>query len=469
MAKNIALQALLEQVRDERQMYANTATRVGNALLALLEYIENAPYLRNDTENVVRYLQTYLKGIIVGESSQIQLKKDGSIICSGIHVNGSAVFDELVFNHQNVFEGDTYFSDRAIIDSVEQTDLNQYTLYLRKMFDADEFTFQVGDIIRWSINRLLGKGLYDNGYARVDNLTSDRMFVTLYDNEDCPGGLNTPPVAGCRLVRHGHVANKSRQNTFYVSAKNGCCLFLQGVDKPIIEDSLEGSNYSAWIGLPPDTAMVRDLESKGLINPNQPYSYFRGIIVQDMIQVNYKGVPEFKGRESMWNETTQYIHGYDEILKGYYTDFVWYKGILWKAAVAKPTIGVAPRFNNPDWICVRGAEDVRVEIYSSSGDMFRAGTTWQTTLIASVWHGEMQLTQEEIGLSNIYWTRTWDNGEGDEAWNILHSQGRSSLTLAIDSSVDLPGEWRIDSKASFKITVHLPDYGEFTSEYNILI
>ena len=104
MAKNIELQALLEQVRDERQMYANTATRVGNALLALLEYIENAPYLRNDTENVVRYLQTYLKGIIVGESSQIQLKTDGSIICSGIHVNGSAVFDELVFNHQNVFE-----------------------------------------------------------------------------------------------------------------------------------------------------------------------------------------------------------------------------------------------------------------------------------------------------------------------------------------------------------------------------
>ena len=95
MAKNIALQALLEQVRDERQMYANTATRVGNALLALLEYIENAPYLRNDTENVVRYLQTYLQGIIIGESSQIQLKKDGSIICSGIHVNGSAVFDEL--------------------------------------------------------------------------------------------------------------------------------------------------------------------------------------------------------------------------------------------------------------------------------------------------------------------------------------------------------------------------------------
>ena len=39
MANNKALQALLEQVRDERQMYANTATRVGNAMLALLEYI----------------------------------------------------------------------------------------------------------------------------------------------------------------------------------------------------------------------------------------------------------------------------------------------------------------------------------------------------------------------------------------------------------------------------------------------
>lgn len=469
MAKNKALQTILEQVRDERQMYANTATRVGNALLALLEYIENAPYLRNDTENIVHYLQTFLKGCIIGETSQIHLNEDGSIVCSRIHVNGSAVFDELTFNHQNVFEGDTYFSDRAIIDSVEQTDINQYTLNLRKMFDADEFTFQAGDIIRWSINTLVSKGEDVNGYARVDRVTSEQMFVTLYDNEDCPGGVNCAPVAGCRLVRHGHVADKSRQNTFYVSAKNGCCLFLQGVDKPVVEDSLEGTNYSAWIGLPPDTAMVRELQSKGLINPNQPYSYFRGIIVQDMIQVNYKGVPEYKGRESMWNETTQYIHGYDDTLKGYYTDFVWYKGILWKAAVAKPTVGVAPRFNNPDWICVRGAEDIKIDLVSSKGDMFRAGTTWQTTLLAYVWHGEMQLNQDEIGMANISWSRVWDGGDGDAAWNILHGPGRGTLALDINSSVDLPGEWRIDSKATFKIEIYLPDYGVFTSEYSILV
>lgn len=469
MAKNKALQALLEQVRDERQMYANTATRVGNALLALLDYIENAPYLRNDTENIVRYLHTFLKGIIVGESSQIQLKTDGSIVCSGIHVNGSAVFDELTFNHQNVFEGDTYFSDRAIIDSVERTDINQYTLNLRKMFDADEFTFQVGDIIRWSINTLLTKGEYANGYARVDRVASEQMFVTLYDNEDCPGGLNCAPVAGCRLVRHGNVADKSRQNTFYVSAKNGCCLFLQGVDKPIIEDSLEGTNYSAWIGLPPDTAMVRELESKGLINPNQPYSYFRGIIVQDMIQVNYKGVPEYKGRESMWNETTQYIHGYDETARGYYTDFVWYKALLWKAAVSKPTVGVAPRFNNPDWICVRGAEDIQIILESTRGDMFRAGTAWNTTLVATVWHGEMQLYVDEIGLANIKWSRVWDGGDGDAAWNVLHGAGKCGLSLDIDSPIDLPGEWRVGSKATFRIDIYLPSYGSFTSDYSIIV
>lgn len=469
MAKNKALQTILEQVRDERQMYANTATRVGNALLALLDYIENAPYLRNDTENIVRYLHTFLKGCIIGESSQIHLNEDGSIVCSSIHVNGSAVFDELTFNHQNVFEGDTYFSDRAIIDSVERTDINQFTLNLRKMFDADEFTFQAGDIVRWSINTLISKGEYTNGYARVDKVTAEQMYVTLYDKEDCPGGVNCEPVAGCRLVRHGHVSDKSRQNTFYVSAKNGCCLFLQGVDKPIVEDSLDGTNYSAWIGLPPDTAIVRELQSKGLINPNQPYSYFRGIIVQDMIQVNYKGVPEYKGRESLWNETTQYIHGYDDNLKGYYTDFVWYKGILWKAAVAKPTVGVSPRFNNPDWICVRGAEDIRIDLLSSEGDMFRAGTTWHTTLTAVVWHGEMQLYQDEIGMANISWSRVWDGGEGDAAWNLLHGPGRADLSLDIDSAVDLPGQWSIDSKATFKVEITLPDYGVFSTEYSILI
>ena len=147
------MKVLLEKVRDERQMYANTATRVGNALLALLDYIENAYYVRKDIPETLEHILTLLKGCVVGEG-RIHLNDDGSITCQRIQVNGSAVFDELVFNHQNVLEGDTYFSDRAIVDKVERTDINQYTLTLRKMYEADEFTFWECDIVRRSINSL---------------------------------------------------------------------------------------------------------------------------------------------------------------------------------------------------------------------------------------------------------------------------------------------------------------------------
>lgn len=469
MAKNKALQALAEQVRDERQLYANTATRVGNVLLALLDYIEHAPYLHSDSENEVQYLMTLLKGCIIGESANTILNPDGSIICKTIHVNGSAVFDELVFNHQNVLEGDTYFSDRAIVDHIERHDLSHYTLYLRKMFDADEFTFSVGDIVRWSINNLLSKGTYNNGYARVDAVSADTMDVTMYNDIDCPGGVNCEPEDGCRLVRHGHVSDPMRQSTFYISSSTGCFMFLQGVDKPILEDSANGTNYAAWIGLPPNTHMANELLAKGVITPDQPWLYFRGIIVQDLIQVDYKGVPRYTSREWEWNATQQFMHGYDTVEKGYFTDYVWYKGLLWKAAVEKPTIGVAPRFNNTDWICVRGKEDIKIDLISSMGDAFRAGTAWETTLVATVWHGEMQLEESEIGMTNISWTRDWDKGAGDDAWNMLHGKGKCGLQLPIKSVDDLPGEWKHDSSVRFRIDINIPEYGTFSSEYSIII
>ena len=111
------LQVRFETIRDERRTAANTAERVGNAFLAILPYL--GEFLRKDRPETVEYLMTLLGGAVIGNSSQITLNPDGSITCSSIHVNGSAVFDEMVFNHQNVLEGDTYFTDRAIIDTVE--------------------------------------------------------------------------------------------------------------------------------------------------------------------------------------------------------------------------------------------------------------------------------------------------------------------------------------------------------------
>ena len=462
------LRTRFETIRDENRTAANTAERIGNAFLAILPFL--GEFLRKDQPETVEYLMTLLNGAVIGNSSQITLNPDGSITCRKIHVNGSAVFDEMVFNHQNVLEGDTYFTDRAIIDSVEWLDGNVVRLGLRKMFEADEFTFHVGDIVKWSKNDMLTKGAFDTGYGRVESVSNETMVITLYDDEDCPGGSNYPPFEAARMARHGHVSDPTRQYSFYVSASTGAFMFLQGVDKPGIEDSQNGSNLSAWIGLPPNCTMVRDLVSRGIINPNQPYVYSRGIITQDIIKVDYLGNPQYQSRDcGIWDSTIQYIHGYDNVAKGFYTDHAWYKGCLWKAAVAAPTIGVAPRLNNPDWVCVIGASNVKIDIVSSEGDWFQEGSQFTTTLTASVWHAEMQWTQAEIGIANIRWERIWDNGAGDAAWNILHGAGRDGLVLNVNSAVDIPGEWTSGSRVSFKCIVTMPDGQPYNSSYSIII
>ena len=101
--------------------------------------------------------------------------------------------------------------------------------------------------------------------------------------------------------------------------------------------------------------------------------------------------------------------------------------------------------------------------------MFRAGSKWTTDLVATIYHGEIQLDEEEIGRANIAWSRVWDNGDGDLAWNTLHGPGCCGLVLPIDSEVDFPGGWFIDSHARIRIDITLPVYGSYSAEYNILV
>ena len=67
------LRTMYEGIRDEHRTYANTATRIGNAFLALLSYLAGAPYLRKDTDDTAAGLLTLLMGCVVGESKQIRL------------------------------------------------------------------------------------------------------------------------------------------------------------------------------------------------------------------------------------------------------------------------------------------------------------------------------------------------------------------------------------------------------------
>ena len=456
-----------EGIRDERITHANTATRVGTAFLMLLHYLLDAdtPFIRKDQEDQTGYLLKLLAGAVIGESGQIKLNPDGSITCGRINVLGSAIFNELVINHQNVLEGDTYFTDRGIIENVEYLGGGQYRLTMRKMHDNDVVTFHAYDVLRSAMNNLDTARTYNTSWMRVDSvdLASNSMIVTLYDGEDVPGGVNFGPQEAARIIRWGNQVDKDRQQVFFISSEDGRFLFLQGVTKPILDEG----NYSAFVGLPPELDFLKGLP----INKREPYIYARGLIVQDIIKVDYQGNPEYTACDrGVWQKDVQYIHGYDEEAQGYFTDRVWWGGCLWQAAVEKPTVGKEPRYNNADWVCLIGGANMSMEIISTNGDSFPAGKQWQTTLVAEVWNAEMQLTEAEIGLANITWQRISNDTDGDIAWNIKHATGSTGLTLALDSLVDFPGMWEAGSSVGFQCDIYLPEQSQtYSAQYSILM
>ena len=282
MAQNTThMRQWFEGIRDERVTHANTATRIGQAFLMLLNYLldPDTPFLRKDQEDQTNYLLRLVAGAYIGESGQIRLNPDGSITCQRINVLGSAIFNELVFNHQNVLEGDTFFTDKGIIEEVEYLGDGQYRLTMRKEYENDQITFHAYDVLRCAMNNLDVGRTYKTSWMRVDSvdLNANTMNVTLYDGEDVPGGVNYAPEPAARLIRWGNQADSSRQQVFFISSVDGSFLFLQGVTQPIVDDT----NYSAFVGLPPDLECLRNLP----INTRQAYMFARGLIVQDIIKI----------------------------------------------------------------------------------------------------------------------------------------------------------------------------------------
>lgn len=464
------LRTMYEGIRDERHTYANTATRIGNAFLALLSYIAGAPFLRKDMDDTAAGLLTLLMGCVIGESGSIRLNPDGSITCGSIRVDGSAIFNELVFNHQNVLEGDTYFTDKGIIEKVEHTDVGQYTLTFRKEFDADHLTFHVNDILLGKVNRLDTAKTFYSFWLRVDkvDLETNTAVCSMYGDKDVPGGLNFAPVAAARVIRWGNTVDKSRQSVWFVSSNDGRWLFMQGVDKPIVEDSEHGSNYAAFIGLPPDIAAVHDLLQKGVISKEQPCIYAKTILAQNFIQVDYLGKPVYQARDcGQWNASRKYIRGWDATAECYCKDRVWWKGCYWECSVDECS-GSEPRYGNTNWTCLLGGSNMSVYITSSAGNFFRAGTDWTTTLTAWVYNAEMQLKADELEGCTITWLRESDDSDGDTAWNAQH-ESFHELSLPIDSKKDLPSVWVSGSVVGYKVVIVFPDGSSYDKDYTIVI
>lgn len=376
----------------------------------------------------------FIKSLYAGKGAGIDAK--GNAEFESVRVRSYFECLELIINRLSAIEGDQLLTEADTIDSVDDLGDNCYGLHLRSKWDG-YFTAQaVGNVLKGIINTLAsGSGKYYTCWLRVNsvNTANNYIEVTAYPDEDTPAGKNYAPCEAMKIARWGNQTDTKRQSCIYLSSTEGRIVRLTGVTKPIVE----ASNYGATFGTLPEFLREMDLP----IVEGQDYVYARGLIVQDIIRIDYQGRPVSevidRGR---WDATANY---YCEAINSdtgrYEISDVWYMGCKWRCA--KTGTKTAPAWNNTDWAMVEGNPQFTVEFadtdYIFDPDRFAL----TLTIIARLYN--MDIT-DDILPADVQWTRYSEDAKGNErvasdnAWALKRANAGKSIGLTI-ADCDLNG------------------------------
>lgn len=366
---------------------------------------------------------------------------------AGIDANGNAEFEsvrvrsyfeclELIVNRLSAIEGDQILTEADTIESVDDLGNNCYGLHLRSKWDGYFTAQRENNVLKGIINTLAaGSGLYYTCWMRVNsvNTANNYIEVTAYPDVDTPAGTNYPPCADMKIARWGNQTDTTRQSCIYLSSTEGRIVRLTGVTKPIIEPE----NYGATFGTLPEFLRSMDLP----IVDGQDYVYARGLIVQDIIRIDYKGKPisEVIDRGPWAAGAAYYCEALNPETGIYEISDVWYMGCKWRCAKTGTT--TAPAWNNTDWAMVEGNPQFTVEFadtdYIFDPDRFSI----TLTIIARLYN--MDIT-DDILPADVEWARYSEDANGvprtasDNAWALKRAGAGKSLSLTIEDC-DLNG------------------------------
>lgn len=337
---------------------------------------------------------------------------------------------EFIVNRLSAIEGDQLLTEADTIESVDDLGDNCYGLHLRSKWEG-YFTAQYpNNVLKGIINTLAtGSGVYYTSWMRVNsvNTANNYIEVTLYPGEEVPAGTNYPPCEMMKIARWGNQTDTKRQSCIYLSSTEGRIVRLTGVTKPIIDRT----NYGATFGELPEFLRELDLP----IAEGQDYLYARGIVVEDIIRIDYQGKPvsEIVDR-GPWSATGDY---YCEALNPntgrYEISDVWYNGCKYRCAKTGTT--TAPAWNNTDWAMVEGNPDFTVDFaetdYLFDPDKFNL----TLTIIARLYN--MDITADILD-ADVQWTRYSEDANGvervasDNAWALKHAGAGKSIDLTVE-------------------------------------
>lgn len=158
------LREAFEAIRDERIKHANTATRIGNAFLSLLDYAANADEdkLSAIHDDTARGLITFLKGIKIG--------KDFSFDHSGnIHAHS------LALENNFRFDADGNIIAHSIASENANTDEKKGFIIVRKD-ETGKYKLCIDELLAWGLTTV--KQLHVKGDSTFDGNLFSKQFVS---------------------------------------------------------------------------------------------------------------------------------------------------------------------------------------------------------------------------------------------------------------------------------------------------
>ena len=408
---------------------------------------------QSDGTNFLLKFGEFIDSMIAGKGAGIF--PDGRGQFEKLEVRSSLIVKELIYNRWFAQEGNVTYSEAGTIERIELLEDSTYDLYLRRRWDNDITAFKEQDVSYGSVNNLNSTGEYYDSWFRVLSVmqAENKLNVVLYPDEEVPGSKNYPPAVGMVITRRGNAVDEERQGFWYISSYEGCICMLDGVTKPILEES----NYSIIVGKLKRLSLFDNLP----INYLQSYVYCRGIAIQDLMRIDYQGVVIVQLNErGFWSlEVAQsenpYKVGKDTV------DTVWHFGCRWKCLVTGTTD--EPRYASTGWAMIEGNPAFTIDLDSSNGWQFDADRISDrdesgdyivfTELIVSGLLYNQDVTDNILD-SDVTWTRDTGNVSEDNAWAIKRASAGKRLSLTLD---DLGTDYMTRSSCSFKATVLLRD------------
>lgn len=370
----------------------------------------------------------FVKSLYAGKGAGID--QLGNAEFESVRVRSYFECMELIINRLSAIEGDQLLTEADTIESVDDLGDNCYGLHLKSKWDG-YFTAQYpNNVLKGIINTLAtGSGVYYTSWMRVNsvNTANNYIEVTLYPDEETPAGTNYPPCEMMKIARWGNQTDTTRQSCIYLSSTEGRIVRLTGVTKPIIDNS----NYGATFGELPEFLRELDLP----IAEGQDYLYARGIVVQDIIRIDYQGRPvsEIVDR-GQWSATGDYYcEAVNPNTGRYEISDVWYNGCKYRCAKTGTT--TAPAWNNTDWAMVEGNPEFTVD-FAETDYLFDPDRFALTlTIIAKLYN--MDITADILD-ADVQWTRYSEDADGNErvasdnAWALKHAGAGKSIDLTVE-------------------------------------